>query len=919
MVTQIAPSPPEIFGLKVSNITSAIGWGAQGGTCSLTLVDEGEPAFYAASVDESSPTGFTAGFRRQPPTTSGTGTPTVEGFPPAGTACGFSFREFSFGGTLQRWTYKESLSGRLYDIVLESPSKLLDGAQVIISDFEAGYNVNGGTNILKYEVKNVWNAFALFENYEFGGYVGGNRGIFGGSEVNDGGMPVVKLFEALEHFGSNGTIQSNGSVIDETDPAWNAPIFGGRLVFGESEYTIGFSELKAMVLARAPFYRVKGPVQSINSIIGDLCETVQIDYFIQLVAPSNGVIEKPHLEVRIVDKSQVSAGVVKQYVNSFTGQGIVVSTDYGEELQSSPTGKVLIGGPASRLVARGVKGSSTTLAVWDQLGEGAYVIGEPVSSVYGDPHADVPIALQLECPMPPQFRGPATGNALTLNKSYTATPMELRMALAYPSNKKRAIENWMVYKAFQIGADLEPNKFNADNWYGRWHINTAVLWQAHLGFMPSCSALQSTKFFNDRFTAYDNYLIKIFESVKRVAENFYGQVFLVDLPEEPGGIDNNLRWIDPTFKTSYEASWKISDSAWAEDKPIRDARFYDGSGKIQGYSAWDGQAFRTNIDAFGQGGVQANIDFSALAQDWGTDVNGFIAAMKGGPNKDIMWIGDKAYCIVNSGAPVRVWDTLTTSYAGMDILSRLFFKDNRTGQPLTMIDGVDLDQSYLKEGDMTDAFSVQIPPDLLVPDYITIPQESTRYSWGPWYAVTAVANGSAEVETNTSMTPETYGSVASMDSVGFGSVFAGLARTEAIETGSVELSQEPEFNLGDRFAASGPYVTGLDIGISDGGIKTTYKFSTWTPTFGKLNKYNADRIAKINKASIKFAKDVAGKPGALPKHSFPQPFKINNFGDIGQGGGEEGIGGRGAVGGGGNAGIVNPNAPGAAANKPPKK
>jgi hypothetical protein len=234
----------------------------------------------------------------------------------------------------------------------------------------------------------------------------------------------------------------------------------------------------------------------------------------------------------------------------------------------------------------------------------------------------------------------------------------------------------------------------------------------------------------------------------------------------------------------------------------------------------------------------------------------------------------------------------------MDVLSRLFFRNLSTGQPISVAKGVELDQTYLKFGDMTDKFSVQIPPDMLPPDYITVPQESTRYTWGPWYAVTAVANGSAEVEIDTSMVPETYGSVASMDSVGFGSVFAGLARTEAIETGSVQLAQEPKFNLGDRFAASGPYVTSLDIGISDGGINTTYKFSTWTPTFGKLNKYNADRIATINKASIKFAKDMTGKSSGLPKHSFPKPFKLGQFGQPDEGGGEDGLGGGG---GGGNA------------------
>ena len=117
------------------------------------------------------------------------------------------------------------------------------------------------------------------------------------------------------------------------------------------------------------------------------------------------------------------------------------------------------------------------------------------------------------------------------------------------------------------------------------------------------------------------------------------------------------------------------------------------------------------------------------------------------------------------------------------------------------------------------------------------------------------------------MKPETYGSVQAMDEVGFGSVFSGLARIEAIETGVVELAKEPDFNLGDRFAASGPYITNLDISASTAGIKTNYKFSTFTPNFGKLNKYNADRIARINKAALQFANDNQ-RGGNMPLNKF---------------------------------------------------
>jgi hypothetical protein len=51
------------------------------------------------------------------------------------------------------------------------------------------------------------------------------------------------------------------------------------------------------------------------------------------------------------------------------------------------------------------------------------------------------------------------------------------------------------------------------------------------------------------------------------------------------------------------------------------------------------------------------------------------------------------------------------------------------------------------------------------------------------------------------------------------------------------------------------------------GIKTTYKFNTWSPTFGKLAKYNIDRISRINKASWAFAQKQRGK---VEKPPFPK-------------------------------------------------
>ena len=54
------------------------------------------------------------------------------------------------------------------------------------------------------------------------------------------------------------------------------------------------------------------------------------------------------------------------------------------------------------------------------------------------------------------------------------------------------------------------------------------------------------------------------------------------------------------------------------------------------------------------------------------------------------------------------------------------------------------------------------------------------------------------------------------------------------------------------------------------GAKTTYKFSSWSPQFGRMAKTNIDRIAKIRKGSLALAQrnrsKIQKKP--LPKINF---------------------------------------------------
>ena len=103
-----------------------------------------------------------------------------------------------------------------------------------------------------------------------------------------------------------------------------------------------------------------------------------------------------------------------------------------------------------------------------------------------------------------------------------------------------------------------------------------------------------------------------------------------------------------------------------------------------------------------------------------------------------------------------------------------------------------------------------------------------------------------------------------MNQAGYALAYAGTANLYASESGYVEIAEFPEWNIAERFAGSGPYITNVDVSINTGGCKTNYKFNTWTRDFGKIAKYNIDRISRINKNAIRFMQDQRNRFGNLP-------------------------------------------------------
>jgi hypothetical protein len=761
------------FNAYISSLSSSISWGGDGGSCQLTLVEDPEDG---VSIR----------------------------LPATGSPVYIEIGRFYFGGIFQRVSYKESLSGRTYDVVIESPAKFLDGIQVILSDFngtiysQADPLYPSSAPTFTNQLYNIYNPFAHEENYQQGGF-------FGRSNVNSAGFPAVRALQLIQQISTGGSV------------------FGGPARFGNHLYTINLSEI-INALGSSDF-RLSGPVQNLNSIIQECCEIAGLDYFVELRGgkDSNDIISNPEIYIRTVSRGfQPSLGAVESYVEQSKNSGLLVSSDIGYEFSSPLTQKLVIGGSASRFLIQDI---STTIPVWGKTSNNTYLYQpdlESTPTVYSDPTYKLPILID-------EFTGAA---------NYFASIFELRMAMG-------GKDTWETFKMFESIYGVEVNGFNnifTAPWVGKIEADSNIINFLLTGQTVSID-LDSTSSYSALkriLPQAEELSSRLYSAVSRVANNFFGQVFLMELQYyEPGGVGNNLRFIQDDIQ--YESAWDISEAAFTTEKPFADVAFYDGDGRLKAGASWPSDP---------------RYDYSALGSDWAITPDGGIATNKGGPDKDVYWINNVPYVIVRSGGQILSYDSLTTADLGLGVLVYLFT-------------GIWIDPAYyLTAGSQN--VQIQIPPQAVPPTSFGIPQESNRYSWGPWWAWSGTSPGKSEVVKDDSLRPETFGSLSLLDSVGYATATIGLSQAAQNETGSVEVVGVPVFNIADRFSGAGPYVTGIDINIGVDGEKVTYKFNTWTPSFGKLTKTNIDRIQKINKGTLALAQkqrsEIQKKP--LPKIRF---------------------------------------------------
>ena len=843
---------------------------------------------------------------------------TVAGFPPVGTVCQFALQGMEFVGVFQRYNYTQGLDGRRYDVTFESPAKILDGVQVILKGFEGTafqllpqtyFYPSEGLNFTS-QINNVYNPFGIKENFAWGG-------MFGYSDVNDQGFPVNDkvldptdiqdkgLLTLIEEISRSVYTYDNPNGADP-DSATNQDdeeLIGGPINFGLNKLTIDFGKLKELI---PDGYRMSGDVVSINAIMQDLTEICMHDYVsvidpVLVTVPSTqtqtgvfsiagsgtSVIEKvfkngvtptvfdddgnvvgPVVSFKYQDKSeQPKPGVVAELVENSKKGNTLISANNGKEYADVTTQKLMLGGEATRVWEVGV---GDLLPALGKDANGNYMIGGGTG-----PFDACPIRLPD-------------------GSTYVATNIELQMA-------RSGRDNWDVYTQVAKAAGksnlrtpfagfryLNTSRTGIVQSFRNRTNNVASLIAgfnsgAHKDVMEAALLTNAPK-------GVDAY----FDSVSSAARSSLGSTYLVPIPVEPGGIDNNLR-----YKNDFdiEAAWEIAEAAFDPDYRVEDISGYDDEGRLKACAGWTSKSVTFTANGIQDLGYKR--DFSAIETIVPYRIPDNVARAIGHSNllvgstdvkveKEIIWVSnpygdpnnpyDDVMAFVHVTVPQvmlydemayqkslvrsKFWLTMAPFFAGVDLASLAIDPHsvdkqigvNKPGGHPNLPGGPPI------VGENTVAYQNQPAPDFLHPFRITIPQKSNRYTWGPWYKYNQ-KDGKAEVEKNDQLRPEVFGgNLAHLDEAAFALADVSLANLYATEAGTVELAEFPRHNYAERFNENGPYVTSMDVGVGTGGITTTYQFSTWTRNFGKIAKYNVDRIARINKNKIKRLRGASSGP-----------------------------------------------------------
>ena len=449
---------------------------------------------------------------------------------------------------------------------------------------------------------------------------------------------------------------------------------------------------------------------------------------------------------------------------------------------------------------------------------------------------------------PTNFNHPGQTPSFTVNGVHLASITELRIASTGQQEAWESyLKTWNIPVARNLGILSPMGAFN--DW-----AKSKAGQDAISAFDMSDTSKKSMEEAQELYSSFKQEVIgKIFGKIQGVAQEYFGKHFLVGLPFVPASLSEQLRvecldepsaWTGScTPSKTMEEAWGISGDAWVEMgnpfSPI-DPRFYSENGRLSMCAKYNKRPLITS---------SVSNDFSSIDPEsyvvegdnvWTTassvaPVVGVGTALPKSPT--ITWYNALPYAHVTTG-PVYYTDPNVQNLASR-------FNFDGAAALIYAMEGVSSTHRG-NTGFGSDLVRFILDGSPLKPTAVLIPQESTRFTWGPWYALAAGGFGMASVEMDSSLTPENFGSKANMNNVGGAMAWYGSAMNiHYEESGEVSFAESPSTDLGEQLIVGGPYVSNISVNIGPGGISTSYSFKTFETRFGEIAKYTKDRIVDI--------------------------------------------------------------------------
>jgi len=735
---------------------------------------------------------------------------------PIGSPVTFEYSDWYFGGLLQNYQREYGQQGNpVYTVQLQDPRELLEGVQLILADYTG---LTGG-------VPNLYNIYGYLESLEFGG-----------AQTNETGIPWYLVRDTFYQLQLVTPISFRGYrfLLD--------PFYGLNLL--------------------PYYYRIGGDHISALDYITNICDALACDFFIDMrpVDESLTAFCDYAIKIKLVRRNYTLRNdAINDFVESIEG---AVSKQSGYELSNEVSNKFVVGGKINTLYFQvqsytsnndeGIYADDMILPYWGYDHLGNLIIGTgDFNSLRGKDYKfnidGRPLYLQ-------------TGNKGLIN--YQTDLAEMRAARV----SRETWETFLWMHSF-MPESIHYNKADKIGIQGGGSFSSELMlylkdykagvhdelpeWPAANNINCSPEAMARRQIWSEE---KDKQVNKIYSYIKKYATEFYGKKFMVHIPfvatklvPETGRYTHSMLPTDTGYVD--ETFWSIRFSQGY--MPYNVEKFTTQENKIYAYARFANMSEVENQDFRSKYGFDKLPPDSFILDQMPNMSAGTMYEnlfVKCSVEQNLVFYSSIPRAVVTLDGPVTdTTDNKEEHYTALLEELRYWLTD---GEIETTPEEID---DWLNKFGHFCGNDFSWKPNeshFCMPDMVAVPLENQILRYGPWHTIPINVAGKVDFENDSTLVPWNYGNFDAMNNAGWAKVLDAIFSQQVHENGSVEFPGVPSLCMGNALLDSGPIVTDINVDISENGVKTTYRMSTWTHRFGRIGKYNVERFARLSKLAL---------------------------------------------------------------------